>query len=207
MLAILVIGGSGGYMMWQQTIQQQKDAQTAAAARKGGIVIFGLPDGGQVLIQNVLYGNGQTVTLDSGTYAASASAPGYQSLQKNISVLGGKIDTVDLTMEALLVAANAANNAAPQAPTQGGNQRNASSGGSSAPRDSNQVRLRVSPNYAEMFVDERNIGTNFKQVWLSIGTHTVRFQAPGCGQPITQSVDVTKTGQAIIVPTVTIPGC
>ena len=88
-----------------------------------------------------------------------------------------------------------------------GNTRNTSSSQSSAPRDSNLVRLRVIPNYAEIFVDGKSVGTNFKQIWLSIGPHPVRFSAPGCGTPIDTVIDVKKTGQAIPIPTVTIPGC
>ncbi len=208
--AVVLIGGSGGYMMWQQQLQQQKDVAAAAAAKAGSVVISGLPtDTTQVIIQNKFYKNGETVTLDSGSYPAQAQGPAdYKPLLTSVMVPGhGKTDTVTLTMEPITTASTGAAATVQQAQAPSGNTRNASNSQSSPARDSNQVRLRVIPNYAEIFVDEKNIGTNFKQVWMTLGTHNVRFQAPGCGQPITQSVDVTKTGQAIIVPTVTIPGC
>jgi hypothetical protein len=74
-------------------------------------------------------------------------------------------------------------------------------------RDSNVVRLRVVPSFAEIFIDDRLIGTAFKQVWLPVGVHKVKFSAPGCGTPIEQTIEVIKTGQPIILPPVTILGC
>jgi hypothetical protein len=73
-------------------------------------------------------------------------------------------------------------------------------------RDSGQVRLKVTPSYAEIFIDGVNVGTNFKQVSWPIGDHTVRFQAPGCGNPIEQQFTLRK-GQLLIIPPVTIAGC
>jgi hypothetical protein len=79
-------------------------------------------------------------------------------------------------------------------------------GRDSVVRDSGTVRLKVIPSYAEIFIDGINIGTNFKQVMVPIGAHTVRFQAPGCGRAIEQQITVIK-GQLLIIPPVTIPGC
>jgi hypothetical protein len=73
-------------------------------------------------------------------------------------------------------------------------------------RDSGTVRMKVSPSYAEIFIDGISIGTNFKQVMWPVGQHTVRFVAPGCGRPVEQQITVTK-GQLLILPPVTIIGC
>jgi Spy/CpxP family protein refolding chaperone len=73
-------------------------------------------------------------------------------------------------------------------------------------RDSGQVRLKVTPSYAEILIDGITIGTNFKQVTWAVGVHTVTFRAPGCGKPIEQQITVLK-GQLQIVPPIVIPGC
>jgi hypothetical protein len=76
----------------------------------------------------------------------------------------------------------------------------------SAARDSGQVRMKVTPSYAEILVDGLTIGTNFKQVTLAVGQHTVTFRAPGCGSPQEQQITVAK-GQLLILPPVMIAGC
>jgi Spy/CpxP family protein refolding chaperone len=73
-------------------------------------------------------------------------------------------------------------------------------------RDSGQVRLKVIPSYAEIYIDGAIIGTNFKQVSLPIGLHTATFKAPGCGSPVEQQITVIK-GQLLIVAPVAIVGC
>ena len=78
---------------------------------------------------------------------------------------------------------------------------------SAAGRDSNQVRFKVNPSYAEIFVDNTLVGTNFKQIWVTVGSHKVRFAAPGCGVAIEQTIDVAKTGQTLILAPVSILGC
>ena len=75
----------------------------------------------------------------------------------------------------------------------------------SVPRDSGQLRLKVTPAFAEIYIDGIRIGTNFKQVMWPVGDHTIRFVAPGCGTVVEQIVNVMK-GQLLIVPPVTIPG-
>jgi serine/threonine protein kinase len=185
----LLIGGAGGYMMYQQSIQQQKDQAAAKAARAGKIVIAGLPEGTQVLIQNNLYTNGDIVALDSGSYPAQASATGYQQLIKSIPVPGGgRTDTVDLAMVPVDAGTAAGSAAANPAQTQAQNTRaanqNGNAGGRTVVTDSGEVRVSVDPNYAQILVDDVLFGTGRKVGKLPVGTHTITFKAPGCvGDP------------------------
>jgi serine/threonine protein kinase len=185
----LLIGGAGGYMMYQQSIQQQKDQAAAKAARAGKIVITGLPEGTQVLIQNNLYRNGDIIALDSGSYPAQASATGYQQLIKSIPVPGGgRTDTVDLAMVPVDAGTAAGSAATNQAQTQAQNTRaanqNGNAGGRTVVTDSGEVRVSVDPNYAQILVDDVLFGTGRKVGKLPAGTHTITFKAPGCvGDP------------------------
>ena len=72
--------------------------------------------------------------------------------------------------------------------------------------DSGVARLKVSPTYAEIIVDSVKVGTGFKQLTLPVGVHTARFQAPGCGAPVEQTITINK-GELVIVPPVTLKGC
>jgi Spy/CpxP family protein refolding chaperone len=72
--------------------------------------------------------------------------------------------------------------------------------------DSGIVRLKVTPNYAEIFIDSVKVGTGFKQLALPVGQHLARFQAPGCGAPVEQQLVVGKN-QLVILPPVAIAGC
>jgi serine/threonine protein kinase len=206
--AVVLIGGSGGYMMWQQNVQQAAQAKAAAAARKGNIVISGLPDGVQVVIQNKFYKNGDVVAgLDSGSVPAQANAPNFQSLLKNIDVPGGgRTDTVDLTMVPVdpgtgaggTLAANAIAANQPQNP-RGGNQ-GGNAGATAVVKDSGEVRvMSVEPNYADILIDGTKQGTGRVVRTLPIGQHTITVSAPQCQPPQPYVVQLTK-GQLVLVP-------
>jgi hypothetical protein len=203
---ILLIGGAGAWLMYQQNQQDKITAQNALAMKQGSLVITGLPsDTLQVLINQQLYKNGDTLKGPSGNFAAQANLAGYTPLQRIVTVPdSGKVETLDLTMEPLVTVASAA---PPTAVTSTSSQRNSQSAPSSSVKiDSGQVRMKVIPSYAEMFIDGKSIGTNFKTVGWPAGRFTARFQAPGCGVPIEQPI-VVKKGELLIVPAVTISGC
>jgi serine/threonine protein kinase len=200
-----LLAGGGGYMMYQQNTAKAAADAAAAQMRKGSVVITGLPDNTvQVFINGQNYKNGDTLTATAGTYPAQASATNYNPLITTVTVPdSGKVSVDTLSMEQVN-SAPVGSATAPAAVAQNPVPR--ASSASSVPKDSGTIRLKVTPAYAEIFIDGTKVGTNFKNIAWPTGTHTVRFQAPGCGQPIDSVVTILK-GQLKIVPPVTIPGC
>jgi serine/threonine protein kinase len=178
----LIFAAAGAWMTLQANARKQEQDLAAAAARKGTIRITGLPsDTAQVLIQNRFYRNGEYVTLDSGSYPAQANYAGYQPLLSSISVMPG--DTADAELLMQEVAAATASNTQQGATVPVGPQvaNNRPSGNAaSAVADSGELRLTVTPNHAQIFVDEVQVGSGRKFFKTKIGTHVVRFSALEC---------------------------
>lgn len=69
--------------------------------------------------------------------------------------------------------------------------------------DSGDVRFTVMPAHSDISVDGRHVGKGrFLPKRLPVGTHTVRYEAPGC-TPDEFPVVVTK-GSTILIPPVTL---
>ena len=85
------------------------------------------------------------------------------------------------------------NNAGPSTPVPGpqlaGNRPAGNAGAAVA--DSGELRLTVTPNHAQIFVDEIQVGSGRKFFKTKIGTHVVRFSALECN-PKTEPLLVKK---------------
>src|SRR5207237_8965858 len=129
----------------------------AARMQRGSIVITGLPnDTMQVFINSKPYRNGDTLTTIKGEYLAQATATGYLPLARSVSVPdSGRVTDVTLTMDPL----NAAPSPSTSAPVASApqNQQRHSAAAPAVIRDSGQVRLKVTPSYAEIFIEGKNI--------------------------------------------------
>ncbi|HET9426320.1 MAG TPA: protein kinase [Gemmatimonadaceae bacterium] len=192
-IGFIALASAGLWMTQQQKVAKQQEAAAAAAARIGTIQVVGLPsDSAQVLIQGRTYQNGDYVTLDSGTYPAQAFYAGYQPLISNVTINPGDTAVVELTMEPTqaTIAANTQQGSAPilgpQAPANRGGNTPA------AVADSGELRLTVTPNHVDIWVDGVKVGTGRKFYRTRIGDHQVRFSALNCVAE-TVPLRVTKT--------------
>jgi serine/threonine protein kinase len=202
---LLVFGGlgSGVFLQVQNTQaanQARRDSIRVAdsveqaridAETKGTVVVSGLPEGVRVQISGRFYGNGERVTLDTGTYSAQATETGYENFNAAVTFQAGRTDTVRFTMRTLQQAAAAV------AQSQQGRQTVAR-----GPVDSSDVRLSVVPLYADISVDGTRIGSGRAVRKLPVGPHTVRYTAPNCDAE-DRSITVVK-GEALIVPSLSL---
>ncbi|HJQ22077.1 MAG TPA: serine/threonine-protein kinase [Gemmatimonadaceae bacterium] len=190
--------GSGIFLQYQNMQADQKriaDSTRVAdslaqerelALTRGSRVIAGLPENVRVAINGRLYANGETFTADTATYSATATAPGYEPLQSAVVIEAGKTDTVYLQMKPLVTSSAAQSSQRQQQflPI--------------APRDSSEVRLGVTPPYADILIDGTKIGSGRAVRKLTVGPHTVRYTAPNCDAE-DRSITVNK-GELLIVP-------
>ncbi|HMC55555.1 MAG TPA: serine/threonine-protein kinase [Gemmatimonadaceae bacterium] len=203
-MGLIFVGlGSGVFLQYQNMQAEQKRvsdstrmADSLAQERilsqtRGSRVIAGLPENVRVAIAGRLYANGETFSADTATYAASATAPGYEPLSTAIVMEAGRNDTIYLTMKPL--------NAQPGTPTV--QQQRPQEFIPAAPRDSSEVRLAVIPLYADILIDGRKVGSGRVRTTLPVGPHTVRYNALNCDAE-DRSIAVVK-GEALIVPNLT----
>ena len=209
---LLLAGGGGAWMMIQQNkadaARLAKEQADAAENAKGRIVIAGLPAGGRVLINNSYYNNGDTVpALPAGSMAASADAPGYLHWADNVTIPdSNKVLEVPFSLQrdpAANATASALQQAAPP-PTRSGGNNTAAQSSPTVDRGTGTLRLKVTPTFAEIFVDGNRVGTGFKQTTASVGQHTIRFSAPGCGSPVEVQAEIKSKDELVIVPPVII---
>jgi hypothetical protein len=206
-MGFLLLGG-GGYMWYQQSQQQAIDDANAAKMKYGNVVISGLPsDTLHIVFNNRLVKNGDTVKdVPSGAQTVSVVYTGFQSITRPVVVPdSGKF--LDLTLEmvpvdntptnAVAAAQNVANNAA--------SSSQASARQQAAPTDSVEVRVIVTPAYADIYLDDKKQGTGKWFRPVPVGTHTIKMQATGC-TPAIQTIVLAKGDQAKIV-NQTLQGC
>ena len=205
-LALLtLLAVTTGYLAvseYQRSVTEKAEAERqrlADAARaeglRGKVVIAGLPDDGQVIIENRIYRNGDTFVGDSGfVYLATASARGYQTLSgRPIVVTPGATDTIPFSLQS-----NAAGVSTPVATT----TRTAPANQPAEQTGSGAARVSVTPLHAEVVFGDRVLGSGRFERTLPVGTHTLRFRAPNCDEE-TRSVTVSRN-QTVIVPPVTL---
>jgi hypothetical protein len=67
------------------------------------------------------------------------------------------------------------------------------------PVDSGEIRVSVSPSYAEIYLDGQMIGLGRKFTRLPVGSHELRLQAPGCTE-VKMTIQVEKSSVQLIPP-------
>jgi hypothetical protein len=183
--AFVVFAGGGGYMMYSQGQEQtrlaaekaQRDA-AAAEARKGSVVLVGVPSDVRVTIQGVPYKNGDTVRLDANAYDARVEGRGFETTFPTIQIDSGGLAVRDMTPDIIASAPTGAGTTASLAGAQQGPR-----GGANVPAavaDSGELRLTVTPNIADIWVDGVKVGTGRKFYTVRVGTHDVRFTSTAC---------------------------
>ena len=193
--------GSGVFLQIQNKRADQATARAEAQhvadslkavadASKGSRVIAGLPGGIEVLINNRLYKNGDTLMAEEGTYSAQASAAGYEPYLGQINVGAGQHDTVTLAMKPIGSTSVVQVQQARQAPVE------------RAPADSAEVRISVMPPHAEVSIDGSRIGSGRVVRRVPVGQHTVRYTAPSCDAE-DRTITVSK-GEPLLVPHLTL---
>jgi hypothetical protein len=155
----------------------------------GNIIFTGMPSGARLLFANRTWSNGVIDSVAPGRLAATADATGYQQWVQDIVVRPGATDTITVNMLPITAIANLGNTRA-NAPA--------------VVLDSNQVRFGVNPRHGKIYIDDKEIGEGFKQVWVRLGTHRVRFDAPPC-TPYVGTITVDKTPMPPLVKT--LAGC
>jgi serine/threonine protein kinase len=187
--AFVIFMGGGGYMMYSQqqeqarlAAEQARAAAEAAEARKGVIVLAGVPSEVRVTIDNRSYKNGDTVRLAPGKYDGRAEGPNVRTSFPQFEVDSGSFAVRDLSNE--IIAIDAGTTASPtttvvQGPAIQSGARSAASR-PAAVADSGELRLTVSPNYVDIWVDGTKVGSGRKFLQASVGGHDVRFYAPNC---------------------------
>ncbi|HEX7938537.1 MAG TPA: serine/threonine-protein kinase [Gemmatimonadaceae bacterium] len=163
----------------------------AAVTAPGRVIFTGIPNGGQVVFNNKSLTNGEEISAPPGTSAATADAPGKQHLIFNVTVTPGKTDTIAVTMVDAVPAATQLAGPGSQAP--------------SGPVPTEKVRIRVNPLRAVIYLDDSNqsIGTGSAFKDITIGKHTLRFEAAGCPSS-SVTIDVKKNMPPVLQ---TIDGC
>ena len=187
-----------------QAAEAQRRSDSIAAAERdimarGRVVIAGLPAGGTIAIGGRLFRNGETFTGDTGvTYVGSASADNKEPQQRAFAVRGGETDTLVITLNDKGEVTVAATPVSPPQP-----QRQTPLETPVIIADSGDVRFVVLPPHSDIYVDGQQIGKGrFLQRRLPVGTHTVRYAAPGC-TPDEFQLAVEK-GSTRILPPVTL---
>lgn len=183
--AFILFASAGTYMTLQQKAEKEKQDLDAARARKGTIRITGLPsDSTKVLIENRFYRNNEYVTLDSGSYPAQANEAGFSPFLGSVSVkAGGDTTDVELAMSPIETApTNVGLINQPNTPVQLGPRQTGNAGGSAVVDTASfEIRVNVTPNYANIIVDGKPEGTGRKNVMVrGKKTHLVRLTATGC---------------------------
>jgi monoamine oxidase len=194
-LAMFVLLAGGAAYTWYSGQQQEKAQQAAAAraaeARKGLIRIAGLPDGVRATISGTPYKTGDSLVVNPGTYEAQIQGPGFQSNFVNIQVDSGQVIDRDFKPDLIPtdVATLPGNTPAVQQQTTtrpGGNQQLAQ-----ASKDSGEVRITVTPSFAEIWHNNTRIGAGRKVLRTTVGNTEIRFTAVGCQtktEPVTVKV-------------------
>ena len=65
--------------------------------------------------------------------------------------------------------------------------------------DSTELRISVTPNYADIYIDGLKIGTGRRFMKLPVGQHVLLFHATGCAD-VVLPIAVEK-GPPLVVPT------
>ncbi len=170
--------------------RQRQLALAQQAAAQGRVVVSGLPEGGNVLLQNRLLRNGDMFTGDSGfVYEATVRAPGHVTATRIVTVTAGITDTIQFSLVPLSAAAN----------TPAATQSRPAATQATVSRDSGAVRFIVSPLHAEIVVNGRVVGSGRIERRLPVGSHTVTFRAPSC-DPEQRSVTVEREAVQIMTP-------
>jgi len=124
-----------------------------------------------------------------GRLAATADAVGYQQWVQDIVVRPGATDTITVNMlPVTAIAANLSNRANTPA----------------APLDSVKVRFAVTPLHGKIYVDDKDRGEGRKELWVTLGRHQVRFDAPPC-TPWTGTITVERGPIQTVAKA--LPGC
>jgi serine/threonine protein kinase len=185
--AFVVFAGGGGYMVYSQQQEQarlaQEKAQQAAAAaeaRKGAVILAGVPADVRVTIQNLgSFKNGDTIRADPNTYDATVAGRGYETTYPQIQIDSGVVTVRDMTAELVASApAGGIINPGVNTPQQAGSRVN--NDAPAAVADVGDLRLTVSPNYVDIWVDGAKVGSGRKFLSVKVGGHDVRFFALNC---------------------------
>jgi hypothetical protein len=196
-LGFLLFAGGGGYMVYSQNAEQarlaaerQAAAQAAAEARKGEVILAGVPAQVRVTINGIAYKNGDTVRLNDSTYEASVQGPGYETSFPSIQVDSGQTQVLDLSNQIIASSPTGGGGSAPVVGPQLAGNRPANNA-PAAVADTGELRLTVTPTYADIYVDGSKVGSGRKFLWLKVGGHDIRFAAPNCGAK-TERLNVVK---------------
>jgi serine/threonine protein kinase len=204
MAVMSVVLVAGGFLGYQEITKQQAEAKrvadstttrnqfvadsSRAANAMGNVIFTGLPSGARLLFAGRTWSNGVIDSVSPGRLAATADAVGYQQWVQDVVVRPGATDTITVNMLPVTAIANLAN-ARANAPVV---------------LDSNKVRFGVNPRHGKIFIDDKEVGEGFKEVWVRLGLHRVRFDAPPC-TPYVGNITVEKTPMPPLVKTLT--GC
>jgi hypothetical protein len=169
-------------------VKDSTDLAAADSSRKantpGTLLVTGnLPPGIAISVGGIPFSPGVPGEMKAGRYAATASAPGYDTWNKVQDVVAGKTDTIVVDMVKTQVAANNFGNQGAQAPT--------------GPAATENARIRITPLRTVIYLDEKQIGTGTYVGPITIGKHTLRFEAAGCNTE-SMALDMKKNQPPII---------
>jgi serine/threonine protein kinase len=211
-MGMMAIGGIGMTGMVVQQVQAKKvqdsirayqdsvvavqQAAEAEAARRGQVMFSGLPASGFLIEMAGRAYSDSIVVVDTGSYVASITATGYQTVSRPVQVRSKAYDTVMVAMQLTSLVANL---------PVGGNRPGAQV--ASAPRDSNEIRFVITPlGRAEVWYGGRRLpgAGRVRAPKVPAGRQRFELRAPGCS---TIPIDVEVHPTEIRTHFDSIPGC